>query len=241
MPDLSPQAHGWDQAAKLPEHELAVASAVGRAHDDRWHIRQDGSRLWATGATIAIRSPQGDLLGFGKMLRDRTDLRTQIESLKNTVRELAQALASAHAQAAAKGLQLDSVLPEVPILIDLDHDRFQQIVVNLLNNAIKHTPPGGAVWLKASTDSGHAVVKVEDNGSGIPPELQPTIFDLFTQGPGAAPERRGSGLGIGLALVKELVMLHRGTVAVRSEGLGKGSEFTVRLPLRHTSPEVPLA
>jgi len=316
-----------DRASRQPEHELLLAQAAGQAQDDRWHVRKDGSRFWATGVTLAIRSPEGELLGFGKMLRDRTDLRTQIETLKNNLREhararqaqdaflgvlghelrnplmplkaaativrrlagesaplarplqiidrqidalqrllddlmdmarshsgklhllprriclqdeLAQALEAAASRAEAAGIELRSILPEVPLMMDLDSDRFQQVMANLLNNAIKHSTRGATVWLKANLEPGHAVVRVEDSGEGIAPELQPKIFDLFTQGPDAE-SGRGSGLGIGLALVKELVSLHHGTVAVRSEGPGKGAEFTVRLPLSQPPPHGSLA
>ncbi|HJV70562.1 PAS domain-containing sensor histidine kinase [Ideonella sp.] len=313
-----------DRRSGVAAHELATAREVGRAQDDRWHARKDGSLFWGSGEAIAVREPGGTLLGFGKLVRDRTDLRTQVEALKNRLQaetdlrrgqdlmlatlahelrnplaplrtavsllhglgdarfatalqivdrqvaalqrlvddmmdaaqlkagklrlaiqrvslqhELATALSSVEAQARSKGVDLRPVLPAFEISIDVDRDRFQQVVVNLLINAIKFTSSGGTVWLKASVDSGHAVVRIEDTGSGIAPELQPKIFQLFTQGP-AAPPGRGGGLGLGLTLVKDLMTLHNGTVAVRSEGIGKGSEFTLRLPLvQKTSASLP--
>jgi two-component system CheB/CheR fusion protein len=128
------------------------------------------------------------------------------------------------------------MLPFAPIEIDLDTDRFHQLMVNLLGNAVKYTPPGGTVWVKVIVETGHAAVRVEDTGVGISAELQPRLFELFTQGK-VETGRRESGLGIGLALVKALVALHNGIVSVRSEGQGKGSEFTVRLPLRQPGTE----
>ena len=140
------------------------------------------------------------------------------------------AMAAVQAGAKAGGLEIRPVLPDFDIRFEVDRDRFQQVIVNLLDNAIKFTPPGGTVWVKADISNGHAVVRIEDTGCGIAPEAQPLIFQLFTQGP-HPPAGRTGGLGLGLALVKDLVELHNGTVSVRSEGLGKGSEFTVRLPL----------
>lgn len=302
-----------DRATGMHEHELATAAAVGYSQDDRWHVRKDGSMLWGSGTVVAIRNRQGRLLGFGKIVRDRTDLRTQTETLKNRLNaqvearhrdelvmatlahelrnplgslamatrvlaiagadsepmrqplkiierqllmlrrlvddlmdvsqlrtgklrlaleraclqhELRWALSVVDGDASAKGVELGNVLPEIDIHIELDRDRFHQIAVNLLTNAIKFTPAGGRVW----TDNGHAVVRIEDSGCGIAPDLQPRLFTLFTQG-GNVPEGRRGGLGIGLALVKELVSLHSGTIAVRSEGVGKGSEFMLRFPL----------
>lgn len=87
------------------------------------------------------------------------------------------------------------------------------------------------MWLTSTVDATHFFVRFKDNGVGIDSETLPKIFDMFTQADGAATNR-GSGLGIGLALVREIVGSHRGTVEVRSEGIGKGSEFTIRIPLR---------
>ena len=99
--------------------------------------------------------------------------------------------------------------------------------MNLLTNAVKYTPDGGTIWLKATIEDGEAVVRVEDKGLGIPPDMLSHIFELFAQVQAPAA---GEGLGIGLSLVKELVTLHGGTVQANSDGLGKGSEFIVRLP-----------
>jgi two-component system CheB/CheR fusion protein len=117
------------------------------------------------------------------------------------------------------------------IELDADADRLHQVFVNLLSNAIKYTPEGGKVWLKATVEGEEAVARVVDNGVGIAAEMLPRIFELFTQEETSRPMDEG-GLGLGLSLVQELVSLHRGTVQVRSEGRNKGSEFTVRLPLR---------
>ena len=108
--------------------------------------------------------------------------------------------------------------------------RLAQVVGNLLTNAAKYTEAGGHIELSAQRDGDDAVLRVRDNGIGIAPDMLPHVFDLFVQVDHAATRSQG-GLGIGLTLVKNLVELHGGTVDARSGGLGKGSEFIVRLPL----------
>jgi signal transduction histidine kinase/ActR/RegA family two-component response regulator len=121
-------------------------------------------------------------------------------------------------------------VPQQPIYVQADPTRLAQVFANLLNNAAKYTPPGGHIWLTAEMRGGEAAVFVRDTGIGIASDDLPRIFELFTQ---IAPllERSKGGLGIGLGLVKGLVELHGGTISATSGGLGKGSEFTVRLPI----------
>jgi PAS domain S-box-containing protein len=117
-----------------------------------------------------------------------------------------------------------------PIWLDADATRLEQVIVNLLNNAAKFTPPGGRIQLTARREGAEAVVRVEDNGVGISPELMPHIFELFVQGDRSLDRTKG-GLGIGLALVRQLVTLHDGTVSAHSGGFNRGSAFVVRLPV----------
>jgi PAS domain S-box-containing protein len=142
-----------------------------------------------------------------------------------------EAVADMRPKAEAAGVALASVLPEQALDIEVDAGRIQQVVSNLLTNAVKFTPAGGKVWVTASADQTHFVVTVKDTGRGIPKTLLPRIFEAFTQADGAS-SARGEGLGIGLSVVKEIANLHRGTVEVRSEGEGKGAEFSLRVPLR---------
>jgi signal transduction histidine kinase len=121
------------------------------------------------------------------------------------------------------------LLPDIPIRLEADPTRLRQVLVNLVENAAKYTEYGGTIWVKATVEGDEAVVRVQDTGVGIPPEVMPHIFDLFTQAEFA--NRSQGGLGIGLSVVKDYVSLHGGTVQAASDGLGKGSEFTVRLPL----------
>jgi signal transduction histidine kinase len=117
-----------------------------------------------------------------------------------------------------------------------DRHRLVQVLVNLLTNAAKYTPEGGAVTLSVHTAGDRVVVEVADNGVGIDALLMPQIFDLFTQAT-RTPDRAQGGLGIGLALVKTIVTLHGGEVAASSAGPGAGSKFTVSLPIAPVVPD----
>jgi signal transduction histidine kinase/CheY-like chemotaxis protein len=116
-----------------------------------------------------------------------------------------------------------------------DADRIEQIITNLVGNALKHTPAGGRIDVATDADDLYAVLHVADTGPGIANELLPRIFDLFVQGGERSGDAR-QGLGIGLAVVRQLVELHGGTVEVRSDGAGRGSRFTVRFPQHSPSP-----
>jgi CheY-like chemotaxis protein len=130
-------------------------------------------------------------------------------------------------------------LPSSPLWIEADSARLIQIITNLLENAIKFTPANGRIELSLRSEGNQAVICVRDTGRGIAPELLPRIFDTFTQGEVALARDEG-GLGLGLALVKNLVELHGGSVNAASEGSGKGAEFTVRLlALPDHPPPVP--
>lgn len=188
-------------------------------------------------------------LGFlERLVEDLVDL-TRVESGKMRIayqtlplQHIVQvALDSCRVAAEAKAMTIHALMPPVPIEVEADPPRLHQVLVNLLNNAIKYTPEQGCIWLTANVDQTHFVCYVKDNGKGISAELLPKIFDVFTQADDARAER-GDGLGIGLAVVKEIVSLHQGTVEVRSEGPGKGSEFIIRIPLRrpHGSEPEPL-
>jgi two-component system CheB/CheR fusion protein len=303
----------------LDKLELEVANADDAAEDDRWQRRADGSRFWASGILIALRDDQGGIVGYAKVLRNRTDLREQMELLRNQVRqlesecerkdvflstlshELRNPLAPLSnavriirtssesppadveyalriverqmdllrrlvddlldmARVGAGKIELDKrrvvlnqivqqaydstrplieqrrhtvelVLADADVVVDGDPDRLLQVFVNLLNNAAKYTPPGGRIWVQLTIEAQEAVVHVRDTGVGIPTDMLPRIFELFTQVERSKPYAQG-GLGIGLALVKNFVSLHGGNVQVVSDGEGKGAAFTVRLPLR---------
>ncbi|HEX4025172.1 MAG TPA: HAMP domain-containing sensor histidine kinase [Steroidobacteraceae bacterium] len=127
--------------------------------------------------------------------------------------------------------RLITSMPAEPVWLHGDRCRLEQVFVNLLINSARYTDAGGALGVQLQTLHAQAVVRVRDSGIGIAPEVLPHIFDLFWQADAAAPRSSG-GLGIGLALVRELVELHGGSVSAASAGLGHGSEFVVRLPVR---------
>jgi CheY-like chemotaxis protein len=126
--------------------------------------------------------------------------------------------------------KLTVALPSTSLRVEGDATRLEQILSNLLNNAAKYTDPGGQVWVVAERNGDDAVVRVRDSGVGIAPDMLPRIFDLFVQAERRLDRSQG-GVGIGLTLVKKLVELHGGRVQAQSDGLGKGSEFLVYLPI----------
>jgi PAS domain S-box-containing protein len=175
-----------------------------------------------------------DLLDISRITRNRlelrkarTDLRAVIENAVETARPLIE----------SSGHSLTVTLPSEPVYLDADLTRLAQVFWNLLNNSAKYTEPGGQIWLTAERDTGTVVVTVRDTGIGIPRELQPRLFELFSQ-LDQSLERSQGGLGIGLALVKGLTEMHGGTVSVKSLGKGQGTSFAVRLPLATEGSEV---
>ena len=307
-----------DLALGLDAQEIALASTSGRSEDDRWHVRNDGSRFWASGVLQAVRDDAGELLALCKIVRDRTDVRTQVVALQNQLaackqqsderdrsitsiahelrnpmmpifaaialmqkeigdplRErsleiverqfgilktliddlnevaraehvlssvtgdpvvvqdaLRRAAESLAPMAIERGQALRLVLPSGDIRIRADEVRLQQMLLNLIVNAIKYTPHGGHISLSATVEADMAVIRVEDDGIGIDPQMLPHIFELFTR---EGRDPRTPGDGVGLAVVKELARLLGGNVEARSPGVGNGSVFGLRLPLIATS------
>ena len=171
-----------------------------------------------------------------RLVDDLADL-TRIAQGKIELRRTSFDLAAAAAEAIqttaplleTQEHQLAVSLPTEPLRMEGDQARIVQVLVNLLNNAAKYTDRGGRLRLTAAREGGEVVLTVGDNGVGIEPEMLGRVFDLFMQIDRSRPLSRG-GLGIGLTLVRQLVELHGGRVAVHSDGAGRGSEFTVRLP-----------
>jgi PAS domain S-box-containing protein len=174
-----------------------------------------------------------DLLDVSRVMRGKIELRRQQVELATVIAravETVQPLMDVH------GHRLQVVLPDESLLIDGDPIRLAQAVSNLLTNAAKYTEPGGTICLSAGREKNEVVISVEDNGIGIAPDVLPKVFELFVQAEHAANRAQG-GLGIGLTLVKNLVEMHGGNVEARSAGLGRGSQFLIRLPVlpAHTS------
>ncbi|HEX5760757.1 MAG TPA: ATP-binding protein [Thermoanaerobaculia bacterium] len=172
-----------------------------------------------------------DLLDVSRITRDKLELRKGRAELAGLVRS---AVETSRPLLAAGGHQLTVSVPPRPIFVDADPTRLEQALSNLLNNAAKYTPRGGDVSVTVERRRGQAAVTVRDTGIGIPPEMLPRIFDMFTQ-VDRSLERAQGGLGIGLTLARRLVEMHGGTIEAHSEGPGRGSSFTIRLPIAEAS------
>lgn len=314
-----------DREQGVPAAELRGARETGRAEDERWHVRKDGSRLFCQGVTTPL-SNNGTLYGYAKIARDQTarvqhdDRREAALSSEQHGRSMAESASamkdeflavmshelrhplnliainaellvrlpelrqSPTAQRAAyvirtsvtsqakiiddlldmsrlstgkltlaredvdlgdiaarlvdvlkadpllEFLRLQFVQADHPLMVSADVVRMEQVVLNLLNNAVKFTPAGGTIALTLCADDGQARLDVSDTGAGIEPRFLPHIFDMFGQG-GATAVRSKTGLGIGLALVRHIVELHGGRVEAGSDGVGQGSRFSIWLPL----------
>jgi signal transduction histidine kinase/ActR/RegA family two-component response regulator len=170
-----------------------------------------------------------DLLDITRITQNKIQLRRQQLDLNNVVR---QTLEDNRSTLERSGVHVEAELGAGPVHVDADAARIAQVVTNLLANAVKFTPTGGRVTISVAVDraAGRAVLRVGDTGMGIDPALLGRLFEPFMQADRTL-DRTGGGLGLGLALVKGLVDLHQGEVSAHSEGLGRGSEFIVRLPL----------
>jgi two-component system CheB/CheR fusion protein len=306
-----------DRTAGAHTDELVNARQSGLAEDDRWMLRSDGVRFWATGLVYALRDASGQVAGFAKVLRDRTDVRGQIEALRNRAESLGaedrrkivllgtlahelrnplgavlnavqlidlaypgdpklsyalqilrrqtayvskliedllevvriragkatlnpeplelrsvieDAVETVAPDLAARRQRIELLFPQTPIRLNADRVRLRQVFVNLLANASKFSSAEAQISVKSTVEGDEAVARVQDEGRGIPASLLPHVFDLLSQAP-ATPTAPNSGLGLGLSIVKEYVELHGGSVQVRSDGIERGSEFAVRLPI----------
>ncbi len=172
-----------------------------------------------------------DLIDVSRVTRGKLELRKERIDLKSVLPAAVEAVQPLIDRA---GHQLEVSLPDEPLPIDGDSGRLAQVFSNLLNNAARYTPEGGRIRLRVERAGGRSVaVSVLDNGEGIEPAMQEKIFEVFTQA-NRTGKSAAEGLGIGLTLVRLLVQKHGGTITVESEGLGKGSEFRVTLPLLET-------
>jgi signal transduction histidine kinase len=176
-----------------------------------------------------------DLLDVSRIISGKLRLNVQMIELRPIIEA---AMDSVRPAAAAKNIKLESSINSDVSLISADADRLQQVIWNLLTNAIKFTPKEGSVRLKAEkVESGELELTVMDSGSGISKDLLPYVFDRFRQGDAATTKVHG-GLGLGLSIVRQLIELHGGTVRVESEGAEKGATFTVSLPISETHPQI---
>jgi PAS domain S-box-containing protein len=222
-----------DEFLAMLGHELrnplgAIRHAVRISEDA---LDDPASRQWASGVidrqTAQLARMVDDLLDVERINRGRIELRLEPLDLATV---LARAVEAVRPTIDQKRQSFSSQVPEGGLCICGDAARMEQIFVNLLSNAVKYTPENGSIQLDAHPENAEAVVSVIDNGVGIPPDLLPHVFDLFTQGKMSLDRAQG-GLGIGLTVVRSLTEMHGGRVAAESGGKLNGSAFTVRLPL----------
>ncbi len=221
-----------DEFLALLAHELRNPLApirnglqVIRLSEDR-EMRHDAQEMMDRQLSHMVRLID-DLLDVSRISRNKMELRRSRVPLADVV---SSAVETARPLIDAGGHELDIALPARPVFLDADLTRLAQVFSNLLTNSAKYTLPGGRIWLGVTLRCGEAVVSVRDTGIGIPAESLENIFDMFSQ-VDRTIERSTGGLGIGLAFVKGLVEMHGGTVSAASEGQGKGSTFTVTLPV----------
>ena len=167
-----------------------------------------------------------DLLDIARLTTGRVELQRETVDARLVVRH---ALETTAPLAEKRRHHVCAALPAQPVWLHADSTRLEEVLVNLLGNAVKYTNEGGRIDVVLEQDERHGVVRVRDSGVGIAPETLPHVFELFTQAD-PSRERSQGGLGIGLHLVKRLVELHGGSVTALSDGPGKGSEFVVRIP-----------
>jgi two-component system, chemotaxis family, CheB/CheR fusion protein len=314
-----------DRAAGVPVDELRRARADGRAEDERWHLRKDGTRFFCSGVTTPLRN--GDMHGYAKIARDVTARERQGQAREHASMVREEAVRSDAANAAALkdeflavmahelrhplnmininvellarmpelrnaptflraanvirnsvmsqakiiddlmdmsrlrtgklSLSMAPVLPDVVVrgIVDVmgadpatrdveiamaggadglyvmaDAVRLEQVLMNLLSNALKFTPKGGRIEIGLAPEESQVRIDVTDSGQGIAPSFLPHVFDMYGQSVSVTTRTKG-GLGIGLALVREIVTLHGGRVEAFSEGIGKGARFSIWLPV----------
>ena len=220
-----------DQFLAMLSHELrnplgAIVMATGMLRDGA-----PGEQRQRMLATLERQSSQmarllDDLLEASRVTQDKIELRKSTVDIAAVAREAADAVRQLME---TRGLGFAVELQAAPLWVTGDPARLQQIQVNMLSNAAKYTPRGGHVLLEVHADGDDAVIRVRDDGVGIPVEMLDKVFDLFVQS-NRTLDRAEGGLGVGLTLVRSLVQMHGGSVCVQSDGEGKGSEFEVRLP-----------
>jgi signal transduction histidine kinase/CheY-like chemotaxis protein len=172
-----------------------------------------------------------DLLDMSRIASGKVRLDVKPINIAEVVNAAIETVAPA---ARAKGVTLRPILDTKPCVVSADPGRLQQVIWNLLSNGVKFTPKGGEVQVVLELVNSTVQISISDSGEGIPPEFLPHIFERFSQADGS-PSRRHGGLGLGLSIVKTLTEMHGGSVAVESEGKGKGSTFRLILPVRVAS------
>ena len=221
-----------DEFLAMLAHELrnplsAISSAVQLARATRTEEHLSWSTEVITRQVGHLSHLIDDLLDVSRIRLGKIQLRKTVLDLSEVI---PRAVETVRPLIEKKRHGITVSLEPGPLALEADPTRMEQILVNLLTNAAKYTDEGGRVTLSAAREGAEIVVRVADTGVGISAETLPHIFDLFTQVDGSLDRSQG-GLGIGLTLVRTLVTMHGGTIAAESAGLGRGSEFSIRLPV----------
>lgn len=212
-------------------HELRTPlnSLLGSVWQLRHTTLDDGARTRALDRIERSASAQArlinDLLDLSRVARGKLTLSLQLIDVRPLLEDCVDAVRAAASQ---KGLTIETTLDSEWVIVD--PDRFQQVIVNLLTNAVQFTPDGGRIAMATNEEGDDLIIRVDDSGAGIDAEFLPLVFEQFRQGE-AGMSRKHGGLGLGLAVVKQLVELHGGVVSVSSGGEGRGSSFCVRVPI----------
>lgn len=219
-----------DEFLAMLGHELrnplsAVRSAISVARLDG--ERRERALEIASRQSETLRRLVDDLLDAARITRGKVTLKKRPVSFASLI---ARAVDATRPLVAERGHALLVSPPPADATVEVDEIRFEQVLTNVISNATRYTDPGGRIEVVATVESGDAVCRVRDDGIGIAHESQATIFDLFVQA-GRGLDRVQGGLGIGLTLARTLIELHGGSIALHSDGIGKGAEFTLRLPL----------
>ena len=235
MDKLEARVHERDRFLAILGHELRnPLGAILLASQ----MRGEDGRLDGEHAELIERQSRhltrlvNDLLDLSRVVSGKIVLKQQVIDLADALR---QSFETVTESAARQNVSIEVRYCDEPLPVFADPMRAAQILTNVVGNAIKYTPEGGHVIVQLERDGDQALVRVADDGVGIAPDRIGTIFELFAQAENAIGRAQG-GMGIGLALVRNLLQLHGGTITAESDGLGSGSEFVVRLPIFHGEP-----
>lgn len=204
---------------------MGWAHVLGQTSGDRATVQRAAEVIRQNAAAQAQLIE--DILDVSRVVGGRLVLDTRPVQMRIVIEDAIESLMPA---ATAKAINIERTLTS-DIQVFGDRDRLQQIVWNLVSNALKFTPKGGRIEVELHAEGGDAALRVTDTGIGIPADFLPFVFDRFRQAD-SSMSRRHSGLGLGMAIVRHLVELHGGTVSAESEGEGKGATFRLRLPTR---------